>query len=116
MTNSNETCTCPSGDGSLRHPCPAHPNENELKVGKVVENLECRVFDNNGQEHIDNAINLIKKQAEQLEAAQKEIERLSSLVCRSCNGHGLLSRVTQDGSHEDMDCPDCNAAPKPEEG
>ncbi|MHC9290735.1 hypothetical protein, partial [Pseudomonas aeruginosa] len=19
------TCTCPSGDGSLRHPCPAHP-------------------------------------------------------------------------------------------
>ncbi|MED5479649.1 MAG: hypothetical protein VYC08_17305 [Pseudomonadota bacterium] len=24
MTNANE-CTCPSGDGSLRHPCPAHP-------------------------------------------------------------------------------------------
>lgn len=23
MTNANE-CTCPSGDGSLRHPCPAH--------------------------------------------------------------------------------------------
>lgn len=21
------TCTCPSGDGSLRHPCPAHPSE-----------------------------------------------------------------------------------------
>ncbi|MFO7074206.1 hypothetical protein P3E18_28630, partial [Pseudomonas aeruginosa] len=24
MTNANE-CTCPSGDGSLAHPCPAHP-------------------------------------------------------------------------------------------
>ncbi|HEJ3239718.1 TPA: hypothetical protein SL340_000899 [Pseudomonas aeruginosa] len=24
MTNANE-CTCPSGDGSLVHPCPAHP-------------------------------------------------------------------------------------------
>ncbi|MFG9200326.1 hypothetical protein ACEPX9_09440 [Pseudomonas aeruginosa] len=24
MTNANE-CTCPSGNGSLRHPCPAHP-------------------------------------------------------------------------------------------
>ncbi|HCF7374124.1 hypothetical protein [Pseudomonas aeruginosa] len=26
MTES-KTCTCPSGDGSLRHPCPAHPAE-----------------------------------------------------------------------------------------
>ncbi|MDK8375972.1 hypothetical protein ACEOSW_16975 [Pseudomonas aeruginosa] len=24
------TCTCPSGDGSLRHPCPAHPASVEL--------------------------------------------------------------------------------------
>ncbi|HCF0091181.1 hypothetical protein [Pseudomonas aeruginosa] len=29
MTKSNE-CTCPSGDGSLRHPCPAHPASVEL--------------------------------------------------------------------------------------
>lgn len=29
MTNANE-CTCPSGDGSLRHPCPAHPESVEL--------------------------------------------------------------------------------------
>lgn len=21
----SSTCTCPSGDGSLRHPCPSHP-------------------------------------------------------------------------------------------
>ncbi|HHQ3872262.1 TPA: LysM peptidoglycan-binding domain-containing protein [Pseudomonas aeruginosa] len=29
MTKANE-CTCPSGDGSLRHPCPAHPTSVEL--------------------------------------------------------------------------------------
>lgn len=29
MTNANE-CTCPSGDGSLRHPCQAHPAPVEL--------------------------------------------------------------------------------------
>ncbi|HBO5242080.1 hypothetical protein [Pseudomonas aeruginosa] len=29
MTKANE-CTCPSGDGSLRHPCPAHPASVEL--------------------------------------------------------------------------------------
>ncbi|HCL3647149.1 TPA: hypothetical protein N2B14_005966, partial [Pseudomonas aeruginosa] len=25
-----DICTCPSGDGSLRHPCPAHPESVEL--------------------------------------------------------------------------------------
>ncbi|HFH2861806.1 TPA: hypothetical protein ACGJ09_004129 [Pseudomonas aeruginosa] len=29
MTKANE-CTCPSGDGSLVHPCPAHPESVEL--------------------------------------------------------------------------------------
>ncbi|MFG8861581.1 hypothetical protein ACEPU5_21370 [Pseudomonas aeruginosa] len=29
MNKANE-CTCPSGDGSLRHPCPAHPESVEL--------------------------------------------------------------------------------------
>lgn len=29
MTKANE-CTCPSGNGSLRHPCPAHPESVEL--------------------------------------------------------------------------------------
>lgn len=25
MNDVNKACSCPSGDGSLRHPCPAHP-------------------------------------------------------------------------------------------
>lgn len=26
-----KTCTCPSGDGSLRWPCPVHPPKEERK-------------------------------------------------------------------------------------
>ncbi len=26
MNDFNKACSCPSGDGSLRHPCPAHPS------------------------------------------------------------------------------------------
>lgn len=25
MNDVNKACSCPSGDGSLRHPCSAHP-------------------------------------------------------------------------------------------
>lgn len=32
MTKANE-CTCPSGDGTLRHPCPAHPASVEQAGG-----------------------------------------------------------------------------------
>lgn len=35
MKTEELNCTCPSGDGSLKHPCPMHP-ANELKVGDVV--------------------------------------------------------------------------------
>ncbi|MHC9290743.1 hypothetical protein, partial [Pseudomonas aeruginosa] len=31
MTKANE-CTCPSGDGSLVHPCPAHPAVEQVGV------------------------------------------------------------------------------------
>jgi hypothetical protein len=27
MSTDKPTCTCPSGDGSLRWPCPAHPSQ-----------------------------------------------------------------------------------------
>ncbi len=35
MSNDKPTCTCPSGDGSLRWPCPAHPAE--AKPAPAVE-------------------------------------------------------------------------------
>ncbi|WP_447845745.1 hypothetical protein [Pseudomonas aeruginosa] len=35
MTES-KICTCPSGDGSLRHPCPAHPAAEEKTKGAHV--------------------------------------------------------------------------------
>ncbi|WP_201267278.1 hypothetical protein [Pseudomonas aeruginosa] len=37
MTKANE-CTCPSGDGSLRHPCPAHIGPFDKLVGPPVHN------------------------------------------------------------------------------
>lgn len=32
----NATCTCPSGDGSLRHPCPAHPTAATQPASEAV--------------------------------------------------------------------------------
>ncbi|HHX6238422.1 hypothetical protein [Pseudomonas aeruginosa] len=37
MTKANE-CTCPSGDGSLRHPCPAHIGPFDKLFGSPVHN------------------------------------------------------------------------------
>lgn len=34
--NSSDTCTCPSGDGSLRHPCPSHPTIADVQPGGRV--------------------------------------------------------------------------------
>ncbi|MBG5838780.1 hypothetical protein I5G21_03060 [Pseudomonas aeruginosa] len=39
MTKANE-CTCPSGNGSLRHPCPAHPAPVEQAGGDEREEFE----------------------------------------------------------------------------
>ncbi|MGX8848280.1 hypothetical protein, partial [Pseudomonas aeruginosa] len=33
-----DICTCPSGDGSLRHPCPAHIGPFDKLVGSPVHN------------------------------------------------------------------------------
>ncbi|TGW16886.1 hypothetical protein E4417_16815 [Stenotrophomonas maltophilia] len=36
MNDFNKACTCPSGDGSLRHPCPAHPALADVQPGGRV--------------------------------------------------------------------------------
>lgn len=36
MTN----CTCPSGDGSLRWPCPVHPPASQSKIDKILRALD----------------------------------------------------------------------------
>lgn len=54
MTES-KICTCPSGDGSLRHPCPAHPaveqaggDERKLSdLGNELHNLSCAITHTN---------------------------------------------------------------------
>ncbi|MEB3893134.1 hypothetical protein ODJ71_28760, partial [Pseudomonas aeruginosa] len=37
-------CTCPSGDGSLRHPCPAHPAPVEQAGGDEREEFEALIY------------------------------------------------------------------------
>ncbi|MDU0637970.1 hypothetical protein Q8W82_11820 [Pseudomonas aeruginosa] len=44
MNKANE-CTCPSGDGSLRHPCPAHPVSVEQAGGDERAAFESRAED-----------------------------------------------------------------------
>lgn len=72
MTNSNENplCTCPSGDGSLQHPCPMHPaSTNELKLGDVISVFSCHLESKNDwfvirlcdQNDVDNYTNHIKQ-------------------------------------------------------
>ncbi|WP_377748614.1 hypothetical protein [Pseudomonas aeruginosa] len=54
MNKANE-CTCPSGDGSLVHPCPAHPaveqacwDERKLSdLGNELHNLSCSIVHEN---------------------------------------------------------------------
>ncbi|HHH9537477.1 TPA: hypothetical protein ACP327_000611 [Pseudomonas aeruginosa] len=46
MTKANE-CTCPSGDGSLAHPCPAHPAPVEQAGGD--ERVKCAVCVDSGK-------------------------------------------------------------------
>ncbi|WP_336357293.1 hypothetical protein [Stenotrophomonas muris] len=36
MNDVNKACSCPSGDGSLRHPCPAHSRRAEVQRGGSV--------------------------------------------------------------------------------
>ncbi|MFU4952057.1 hypothetical protein ACM7ZP_17325 [Pseudomonas aeruginosa] len=44
MNKANE-CTCPSGDGSLRHPCPAHPAvEQAGKDERIVKTAPERIY------------------------------------------------------------------------
>jgi hypothetical protein len=38
MSDVNKLCTCPSGDGSLRWPCPSHPPEKEKPKAEESSN------------------------------------------------------------------------------
>ncbi len=84
MTNANE-CTCPSGDGSLAHPCPAHPaveqaggDERKLSdlgpEGAPVIGCLCGMPMTEGHHSPDGCCNL-EEFAPQAQAEQAEAER-----------------------------------------
>ena len=48
---------------------------------------------------------LIEAQKKRIEELESEVNRLSELVCKMCNGHGYVGNVMEDG-----DCPDCDGS------
>ncbi|HCF3719464.1 TPA: hypothetical protein NID03_006048 [Pseudomonas aeruginosa] len=90
LNKANE-CTCPSGDGSLRWPCPAHPAEqaggDERKLsdlGNELHNLSCAITHTNEEwaEQISSIARELWKWPDRAALAQP------SPKCVKCGGTG----------------------------
>ncbi len=108
MTKANE-CTCPSGDGSLRHPCPAHPvsveqaGGDERVIGWRERILAAHPNSDPGfwpdallVEHMAAEIADLRAALAQPSPAQDE--------CIDCHGSGFCMSI----SNEEIRCP-CGA-------
>ena len=80
----NAACTCPSGDGSLRHPCPAHPTAATqpatIQSGsfqallKAVSEAQERSCKSGGFNHIDEVTPWILRRYDELQACAPQPE------------------------------------------
>ncbi len=123
MTES-KICTCPSGDGSLRHPCPAHPALVEQAGGDeraafktaYLAEFDCDADGDDNMAHSNTAWRAWKMARAAL--AQP------SPKCATCNGTGLIDdgEITcseggipyENGPVKCVkDCPDCKAQHSP---
>ncbi|MEQ0996629.1 hypothetical protein [Pseudomonas aeruginosa] len=122
MTES-KICTCPSGDGSLRWPCPAHPAEqaggDERAAFELFVRKHCGM-----PAHI--AVNWDAKFTNDAWEGWKARAALAqpSPKCATCGGTGMVDdgeiTCSQGGiPYENgpvkcvKDCPDCKAQPSP---
>lgn len=137
MTES-KICTCPSGEGSLRWPCPKHPAVEQvggderaalqelIRVRDWVKNRrgQPEKLKNTGQTYI-----MIEK-CETLDMLEWAIERTRAALaqpspkCATCGGTGMVDdgEITcseggipyENGPVKCVkDCPDCKAQPSP---
>ena len=104
------TCTCPSGDGSLRWPCPVHPPT-------PVRHCHCRKFtmqpgialitDEHAHDHVFDGTN-----------CDCEEESACSAVKATCRHLRRIGQATPEGQTIDVWCQDCgqhlNGEPKHE--
>lgn len=103
MTNANE-CTCPSGDGSLRHPCPAHPAPVE-QVGTNVGHGH--VFPRaDGVKMRCGGPGLCSECAADASRARAALAQPSP-KCEFCGGTGEISGVEGEDDWVNGPCPRC---------
>ncbi|WP_181854340.1 hypothetical protein [Pseudomonas aeruginosa] len=123
MNKANE-CTCPSGDGSLRHPCPAHQASVEQAGGDersafktaYLAEFDCDADGDDNMAHSNTAWRAWKMARAAL--AQP------SPKCSTCGGTGMVDDgeidCYSDGTPFEngpvkcvKDCPACKAQPSP---
>ncbi|MGV8178427.1 hypothetical protein [Pseudomonas aeruginosa] len=128
MNKANE-CTCPSGDGSLVHPCPAHPaveqacwDERKLSdLGNELHNLSCSIVHEN--EKLAEQIGGIARELWNWPQARAALAQPSP-KCSTCGGTGMVDDgeidCYSDGTPFEngpvkcvKDCSACKAQPSP---
>ncbi|HEJ3725739.1 TPA: hypothetical protein SL417_004389 [Pseudomonas aeruginosa] len=109
MTKANE-CTCPSGDGSLRHPCPAHPASAEQAGGdeRVIGWREriLAAHPNSDPDFWPDAL-LVEHMAAEIADLRAALAQPSP-KCATCNDRGHVCLDWEAGAWEK--CPDCAQA------
>ncbi|WP_253249569.1 hypothetical protein [Pseudomonas aeruginosa] len=120
------TCTCPSGGGSLRHPCPAHPaveqaggDERDLQGAQgerdgwgpfPIVQVPWNVFDRavmwveDRRRYGDDGT--IVDDWKALKTIQRAALAQPSPKCATCNGSGQVW-ISDEPQRHFEDCPDC---------
>ncbi|HCF2191704.1 TPA: hypothetical protein NIC60_000677 [Pseudomonas aeruginosa] len=100
-----DICTCPSGDGSLVHPCPAHPAPAEQAGGDERAAFE-EIMMNNGRDISTADGEYLDPLVERDWQARAALAQPSpaQVECIDCHGSGFCMSI----SNEEIRCP-CRA-------
>lgn len=116
MTES-KICTCPSGDGSLRWPCPAHPaveqaggDERKLSdLGNELHNLSCSIVHENEEwaEQIGGIARELWNWPQARAALAQPSPVRSSLLINGYQLRAALDFIAPDGTAEQLESEAC---------
>ncbi|HDR2991367.1 TPA: hypothetical protein QCK87_001141 [Pseudomonas aeruginosa] len=104
-----DICTCPSGDGSLRHPCPAHPAVEQAGGDERVIGWRERILaahPNSDPGFWPDAL-LVEHMAAEIADLRAALAQPSP-KCATCNDRGHVCLDWEAGAWEE--CPDCAQA------
>ncbi len=105
-----DICTCPSGDGSLRHPCPAHPTV-EQAGGDERAAFEYWASDEGlypkAVERAGNCYKLAQTQSYWMAWQARAALAQPSPKCEFCGGTGEISGVEGEYDWVNGPCPRC---------